>query len=135
MPTSRRDRQPDFQALFFEHFGPVARRHSYELRFETSNLLHDVVFLSSLVHDARFRPEGMRRQGPRLIVDLERDTWETGGLSKPTGLHYIASRLSVRGVADAEWRLRRGPIASNEELWISTLSLEHCGDDTGHWRL
>jgi hypothetical protein len=137
MPTSRKSDQPDFQALFFDHFGPTPRRQIYRLRFNTSNLHHDVVFLASLMHDARFLTSAIRKRGSRVLIDSQRDTWETGSLARPGApyLHYVPSRLSVEGVVGIEWRFQRSPVASDEELWLTKLTLERLGDDTGRFQL
>jgi hypothetical protein len=125
--------QPDFQALFFSYFGPEPRRRRYELRFGTSNVHHDLVFLSSLLHDARFRRAAVRRRGNKITIPLERDTWEVGlDLSK---LHYIGSRLTIDGVESVEWRFRE-PIVPRveDELWILNLSLHRAKREDDHLR-
>jgi hypothetical protein len=117
--------QPDFQALFFDYFGSKPRRHRYELRFGTSNLFHDVVFLSSLVHDARFVMNGVLRQKDRVRIQIQRDTWEVGTLVRENAaeLHYCKSELKFNGVASVEWRFTGNVAAEKDELWIHDLRL------------
>jgi hypothetical protein len=43
---------PDFTALFFASLGARSKPILYELR-DGPEMLHDLVFLSSLIHDAR----------------------------------------------------------------------------------
>jgi hypothetical protein len=136
-PTSGAGRnQPDFRALFFAHFGPVPKRHRYELRFNTSNLHHDLIFLSSLLHDARFSSASARRRGSRVVIDLERDTWEVGTLvhEGTTTLHYLPSRLSIAGVSGEEWRFEKAIPDATTELWIDHLSLNRCNEGGSPFR-
>ena len=98
--------QPDFQALFFEHFGRRPRPHTYKVRFGTSNVYHDVIFLDSLVHDARLSRHSVRRQGGRVTIRLQRETWEVGTLVRKGAppLHHVPSLLRISGVERLVWR-------------------------------
>jgi hypothetical protein len=117
--------QPDFQAIFFDHFGSKPSRHRYELRFGTSNLHHDVIFLGSLIHDARFTRSGIQLRKDKIKIPIERDTWEVGTLVRENApeLHYCKSELKLIGVKSVEWRFAGTVVAENDELWISDLSL------------
>ena len=119
-------KQPDFQGLFFDFFGPVPKRHRYGLRFKTSNLHHDLIFLTSLLHDARLTLGSVRVRGSNVVINMERDTWEVGFLVRegaPT-LHYCRTRLSVGGVRESEWRFRSQPPPRDAELWLDKLDLQ-----------
>ena len=125
--------QPDFQALFFDHFGSRPCRHRYELRFLSSNLYHDLVFLASLLHDARFPRTAVRHRGKKVSILLERDTWEVG--PNLANLHYIASRLTIDGVDSLEWRFETPVLPSeDDELWVLDLSLNRLGPEGDHLR-
>ena len=105
-PRSKRIRpQPDFQALFFAHFGRTPRPHRYEVRFGTSNVYHDVIFLDSLVHDARLSRGSVRRQGRTVTIRLKRETWEVGTLvlKGAPALHQVGSSLKIKGVERVVW--------------------------------
>lgn len=115
----KKDKQPDFQGLFFEHLGGKPRKQRYELRFGTSNLYHDVIFLSSLIHDARFKMDNIRTRGHRLYIDLERDTWELG--MEP--LNYCKSRLTICGVVGTELRDENPLDERCEELCVRDIAL------------
>jgi len=86
--------QPNFQALFFRYFGPVPKRHIYEVRLDTSNMGHDIIFLSSLLHDARLSRNSVRREGEKVMIRIERDTWEVGTLVRKGApeLHQVHTR-------------------------------------------
>jgi hypothetical protein len=117
--------QPDFQSLFFDYFGSKPRRHRYVLRFGTSNLHHDVIFLGSLIHDARFTRSGVQRRKDKIKIQIERDTWEVGTLVRENApeLHYCKSELKLCGVISVEWRFIEPVVSENDELWIHDLAL------------
>lgn len=117
--------QPNFQAIFFDYFGSKPRRHHYELRFWTSNLRHDAIFLASLIHDARFSRSGVKRRKDKVSIIIDRDTWEVGTLVREGApeLHYCKSELKIEGVRSIEWRFTGDVLAENDELWIHDFSL------------
>jgi len=117
--------QPDFQSIFFDYFGSKPRRHRYELRFGTSNLHHDVIFLGSLIHDARFTRGGIQLRKGKIKIPIERDTWEVGTLVRENApeLHYCKSELTLSSVKSVEWRFSGTVAAENDELWIGDLTL------------
>jgi hypothetical protein len=125
-------KQPDFQRLFFEHFGGVPRRVAYEIR-EDSNRYHDMIFLTSLVHDARFRRETVRFRGKRLSIPINRDCWELGTVNHGDSCElYVANgRLDISPVVEVEWRFQYGAeFSPATELWILCLVLVHKTFDT-----
>jgi hypothetical protein len=65
---------PDFSALF--------RRDTVSpLHFRVrggANFVHDIQFLSSYLHDARFTPEAVTRRGKKLLIELDRGLLGTG---------------------------------------------------------
>lgn len=100
-----KSRQPDFSRLFRETFAGSPKKISYEVRTNGSNMYHDVVFLSSLVHDARFRLADIRLKRRRLTIPLERDCWEipfaeAGGALEP---HVARAELVIEPVVKSEW--------------------------------
>ena len=77
---------------------------------ETPNLLHDMVFLRSYLHDATFDASGVHLRGATLRIDLQRDRWE---LYKSHGeLESIATRLTIRPVLSLKWQ-SKAKIAGN----------------------
>ena len=138
-----RSRQPDFFRLFREAFAGPPKKVSYEARTNGSNMYHDVVFLSSLVHDARFRLADVRLKRGRLTIPLERDCWEiplaeAGGAREP---HVARAELVIGPVVKSEWLSdplcdpeRPGhPTGDGEEwllyLWVERPSFD--ASDTG----
>src|SRR4051812_18405754 len=98
-------RQPDFFQLFRETFAGPPRKIRYEIRTTDSNMYHDVVFLSSLIHDARFRLADVRLKRGRLTIPLERDCWEVplaeaGGRTEQ---HVARAELVIGPVVTSEW--------------------------------
>lgn len=108
----RRERQPDFGQFF--HLA-AWRPLDYETR-PGPNLLHELAYLSSYSHDARFRPDRMRYERKRLVIELERDCWE---ILQATGkLPSVRSELSVRGVSSLTVTLT--------ERWVTGGLGTHC---------
>ena len=70
-------KQPDFRQLFYDYFGSNPKKVTYSIRTD-SNRYHDLIFLKSLVHDARFKRNEIKLRGKRLIIPINRDCWELG---------------------------------------------------------
>jgi len=108
--------QPDFTKLFFDALGGDPAPIRYPLR-QGPCLLHDVAFLSSLLHDARvYNPRADAGDG-KLDVRFNRDCWELGFVEKANSseLHIADCVLRFRGVQSVEW------ITSTQvdEPWLS----------------
>jgi hypothetical protein len=118
--------QPDFQALFFAHFGRQPKRQRYELRFNSSNLHHDVVFLTSLVHDARLTRASVKRRGSKLTLDLLRDAWELDTVrhAEVPELLIAPSRLTIAGVIALDWGFEDRVPECGDELEIQSVEVE-----------
>ena len=118
-------KQPDFQRPFAE-LSKVPRRLRYELR-PNSCFGHDLLYISSLIHDARLRPTDFHQRGKRVSLSIERDCWELPLKSHgdSTELHVSASRLSISPVNSVEWRFERADNAAGSAgpLWIHGLYL------------
>jgi hypothetical protein len=79
---------------------------------EGPNLLHDVVFLGSYLHDATFETGDVRLTGSVLRIRISRDRWELyNGLGE---LESIATTLTIRPVLSLKWRSK--PKVANEFL-------------------
>ena len=118
--------QPDFQTLFFDYFGATPRKIVYQIR-QDSNCHHDIVFLTSLIHDARFKRSDFRLRGKRLTVNMNRDCWELGFVEGNLGSElYIAdTRLSVSEVISIEWSFgNEFDMTDSTELWITDIWLD-----------
>jgi hypothetical protein len=117
--------QPDFSALFRRE--KVAPLH-FRVR-PGACAVHDIHFLSSYLHDARIRPDAIKRRGGKLTIDLERDCWELGSTEHPRSceLHVAKSRLSVTPVSSVRWETT-DILASDRELWIESIYL-----GAAHW--
>ena len=108
--------QPDFSKIFFDLYGGKPKKIRYSLR-EGACRIHDLVFLSSFLHDARFFRSNMKLRGQRLTIETERDCWELG--FNKNELYTAKSRLIFTGVTDFRWEI--DGIHNNclsEELWI-----------------
>lgn len=116
-------KQPQFDQIFYECFGPRPRKVRYRLRSD-GNFGSDQVFLGSLIHDARFLRQEVSLRGDKLLLKLERDCWERG--LTPTGdgaveLHNSVAVLRMSPVEEVLWSIPQGRIDSNEELWIYSI--------------
>lgn len=129
--------QPDFQALFFAHLGKQPKRQRYELRFNSSNLHHDVVFLTSLVHDARLSVASVKRRGSKLILDLLRDAWELDTVlhAGVPELLVAPSRLTITGVLTLEWRFEDRVPVNGDELEFQSVEVERAGEEGEKYRV
>ena len=110
-------KQIDFSELFYEYFGDKPKSVHYELR-QGPNLLHDVAFMSSLIHDARFYPNKVEHINDKIYVPLERDCWELG-YSKGNELHIADSTLIISGVKRVDWDGISD--SDKDEVWIDYL--------------
>ena len=117
-------KQPDFGKVFRDYFGCVPRKITYEVRMD-ANLPHDLAFLSSLIHDARFKMTDVNLRGKRLTININRDCWELG-MDRPDGaleLYIADSRLSISKVLSLDWMFDgRPPVDNSTELWIRDIS-------------
>jgi hypothetical protein len=71
---------------------------------ETPNLLHDMVFLRSYLHDATFEASDVLLRGTVLRIRLNRDRWELYKLHRE--LESIATKLIIRPVLSLKWQSR-----------------------------
>jgi len=115
--------QPDFTKLFFDYFGAKPKKVKYELRLPP-HLLHDLVFMSSLVHDARFHIKDINIRGNKLTIPIERDCWEIPK-SKNNELHITNSKLIFTTISDIKWEFTDISKANpDKELWIEYLYID-----------
>jgi hypothetical protein len=116
-------RQPDFAGLFRKYFETGPAKVAYGVRRD-SNRIHDVVFLGSLIHDARFRRSDVVLRSKRLVIPMDRDRWELG-IDTKTGLYAVQSRLTVSPVTEIKWSFAHGwdfrpeDELMIEDIWIS----------------
>jgi len=116
---------PDFSALFRRD--TVAPLH-FRVR-DGAFTVHDVQFLSSYLHDARFMADAVMHRRRKLTIMLERDCWELG-YTERTGsleLHVARSRLTIAPVSGYRWQIRDVE-RLQRELWIQSIYL-----DAVHW--
>jgi hypothetical protein len=112
--------QPDFTALFLASLGGSAKAIVYELR-DGPQTIHDAVFLSSLIHDARLRRTGIEESG-HLTIPMNRDCWELGftEAADRAELHVVDCELRISGTVRAYWH--SGPPEEGDPwvdyLWI-----------------
>jgi hypothetical protein len=68
---------------------------------EAPNLLHDIVFLRSYIHDASFEIGKVRLGGKTLRIPMQRDRWERYEASGKLG--SIAATLVISPVLALKW--------------------------------
>jgi hypothetical protein len=93
--------QPDFSALF--KTDKIARLH-FRVR-PGACAVHDIQFLSSYLHDARFTAGSVTRRGKKVTIALQRDCWELGYTKgfRSSELHVARCRLTVTPVSALLW--------------------------------
>ena len=132
MLCKRKDmkKQPDFTKIFLDFFGKKPRKVQYEVRSGPC-CYHDLIFLRSLIHDARFKREKIQRRGNRVLIPINRDCWELGitpGESdgeKYSELHIADAVLTISQVKNIEWSFNHNIDCSPDtELWIHAIRLE-----------
>jgi hypothetical protein len=114
--------QPDFTALFFSSLGGAPKMLAYELR-DGPQMIHDAVFLSSLLHDARIQHPRIQACGGRLTIPMDRDCWELGYTERQNcqELHVANCEMRMSGVVGSHWE--PGPPEADEPgldyLWVA----------------
>jgi hypothetical protein len=102
---------------------------------EGANLLHDMVFLRSYLHDATFEMSNVGLKEKVLRITMQWDRWE---LLKARGqLESIATRLIISPVLSLKWKsipkaVRKQNTAYSKKFFIRDVYLgESIWDDTG----
>ena len=126
--------QPDFSKIFFDYFATAPRPISYEIR-KGPNQPHDVHFMSSLLHDACFKPEDIKLDGRRLTLLLRRDRWEDNPIPSDDGITCVAATLTIEPVLSSKWEMDDrelpliipGPDCTEEDLslWMTSLAIQN----------
>lgn len=120
-------KQPDFGS-FFHRTTPV--KIKYQLRFN-ENLFHDMVYLTSYIHDSCFKTSSIKHTRKRIIIPIERDCWELG-FDTPRGLVTTASKLTFFPVEDFSLTMQGFPDQqmtgndAEDKFWISEIFI--CDD-------
>ncbi|MCF6314003.1 MAG: hypothetical protein L3J39_16270 [Verrucomicrobiales bacterium] len=122
------NKQPNFQELFYQYFGSTPKKITYSIR-SGANRLHDIIFLKSLIHDARFVRSRIEINEKRLMIPINRDCWELGIVKhekkRGSELYVTDACLSVSPVADLEWSFNNEEDFNlDTELWISDLIVQ-----------
>lgn len=68
------------------------------------NLLHDLLYLSSYIHDAKFLITQVQLRDKKLYIPMERERWELYDLLGD--IHPISSLLTIEPVEAIRWKLR-----------------------------
>ena len=99
------DVQPDFSKIFSETFASGAHPIQYSIR-DGPNFLHDLAFVSSLVHDARVQHVPTVVQNGIVEIPLNRDCWELPYTDHGNSLelHVADSILRLSGVTTIAWQ-------------------------------
>lgn len=121
--------QPDF-GTWFRATEP--RRICYAVR-DDANQWHDLAYLSSYLHDARFCPSQTKLVKGCLRIRLERDCWELFGTYGE--VISVPSVLEISPVLNLHWRLEHAVLegllaAPPGELWISDCLIEETPQGT-----
>jgi hypothetical protein len=86
---------------FGEYFRTNSRSPIDFVCREGPNLLHDLVFLSSYIHDASFEISKLRLSGKTLRIPMQRDRWERYETSRE--LESVAAKLVISPVLALKW--------------------------------
>jgi hypothetical protein len=117
--------QPDFSKLFSSR--PVTPL-KYKARIGAC-FVHDIHFISSYLHDARFFPNTVTKKGKKLSIEFERDCWELG-YTQHVGsleLHIAKSLLTVKPVSEIHWEIGDKKVFE-KEIWVTNIYL-----GSSHW--
>src|SRR5512136_2827545 len=68
-------RQPDFTEIFHGYFGSIPQKVTCRVH-QDGDRFHDLVFLNSIIHDARFKIKNVKQKGRKLTIPIKRDRWE-----------------------------------------------------------
>ena len=117
-------KQTDF-GMFFHSDTP--KKIKYQVRFG-ANLLHDMTYLASYIHDSRFKIESINHIKKRLVIPLERDCWE---LDSEDEIKTAKSKLTFFPVEKfsfviSDIRIEKGLIKGHDDednIWISNMYL------------
>jgi hypothetical protein len=106
-PFAKKRHQPaeqmDFGAGFHtDNHAPIR----YETRYPP-NRRHDVIYLSSYIHDATFRIDELDLRGKSLVLSLNRARWELYRAMGNVDLVYIRSELTISRVVSLQLELSR----------------------------
>lgn len=114
--------QLDFGALFFEYFRNARRPLRYRVRSSSSNVVHDLEFVSSLAWAANLTLPAIVLRRARVSVRLVRLCNE---VPEQDGRRELAikSRLVIGPVSAIEWRFVGEPLPASEPTQISGLCL------------
>jgi len=114
--------QPNFTKLFYETFASGCHPIKYSIR-NYANCLHDLAFMSSLVHDARVRDMPAVAENGTIQIPLNRDCWELGYTEhgNSSELHVADALLCFEGVKSINWQIAKKP---EGETWIDFLWLD-----------
>lgn len=124
--SSVHESQPDFSRLFFEYFSAAPRPISYEIR-KNANRSHDVQFMSSLLHDAWFKPENVKVQEGRVTIPMQRDRWENGPVDGIERLDSIETTLTIESVRSGRWEI------NDHEMPLNIPGADHTPEDLSLW--
>lgn len=108
---------PDFTKLFFDSLGGVPAPIRYPLR-PGPCLLHDLTFLSSLLHDARVLNPYSNAVDGAFKMRFNRDCWELG--FKNNELHIANLTLTCHGFRSVSWDIPEAV----KEPWLDYLWLD-----------
>lgn len=119
----------DFTTLF-------AKQTVERLNFSTRrgvNYQHEVIFLSSYLHDARFSRLNIEEANGLLRIHLERDCWEFYTRIHRIGdaLLSVPSILEISGIQECRWSRDPG----DAEISIRSVFVgerQHLEQDTSH---
>ena len=119
----------DFTTLFAKQ---VVERLDFKTRRDV-NYKHEVIFLSSYLHDSRFKASGVRESGGTLRIHLDRDCWEFCTRVHQIGnaLLCVPSVLEISGFDECRWSREPG----ETEISIRSVFIgerQYLEQDTSH---
>jgi hypothetical protein len=106
---------PDFGSFFgSENRDPIEFRCR-----DGANLFHDLIFLSSYLHDAVFDPRKIQFLNMILRIPMQRDRWELSGGKE---IESIDTELTISPVVSIKWQQKKPNHAEEQRSQIKTFS-------------
>ena len=117
--------QPNFSKIFSDYFGKIPHKVLYEVR-EEPNLLHDIVFLGSLIHDAEFKRNEIEQKGKKIIIPIKRDCFEFSNFNLKKDIIYETnSILSISPVKNLIWEFNdEGEFYDDKKIYLHHLYID-----------
>lgn len=131
--TEEKIKQPDFTKIFFDFFGSKPKKVTYIVR-QGPNKMHDMQFLSSLIHDGRFKLKNIILKNKNLKIPIKRECYELPIKHEKFTFepHITDSILSIAPVQKIEkinWNYKYIPSLTDEEELVKSIWVDSPDDE------